>query len=166
MKRILFLFLTMAVSSYGFQDLDYLYQKYKIRKTINTLESLKKLYPEYSTPYIKIQKLENYFMKNMPVSAYSTYVRIKLHNIIDNRLEDIKLKKLKLKNQNTILTANTNLNYLYEKKLKEEKEIEKQKEINNQKLGKNQKKQNLFQPNQMLNQQNFQAIQQILDKEQ
>ena len=135
MKKIISIVLFFSLYLYGFNDLNYLFSKYKIRKTIETLEALKTLYPKYSQPYRKIVNLENYFMQNMPIDAFSTYVRIKLHNIIDNKLNYEKIRKKQSQQNNNILKANTNLNYLYTLKLEKEEEIRKATEKNKQTLG-------------------------------
>ena len=135
LKRIMLMFLIIVSSLYSFNDLDYLFQKYRLRKTVETLEALKTLYPKYSEAYIKIQKLENYFMQNVPIDAYSTYVRIKLHNIIDNKLEEEKTRKEQIQAEQNILRANTDLSYLYRLKLKEVKKIKEKENKNKQTLG-------------------------------
>lgn len=106
----------------NFHDLDYLFYKYKIRYTIQQLEKLKNLYPRNSTKYKILQQTQNYFMQNMPIDAYGTYVRIKLHNIIDNKLSEKKIQK------EHILSADTDLNALYyerEQELKNTKQMNK-----------------------------------------
>lgn len=120
------LILLLSISSFvfanNFHDLDYLFYKYKIRYTIEQIEKLKQLYPKNSSQYKILQKTENFFMRGMPVDAYGTYVRIKLHNIIDNKLSEKKPK------QNNILSADTDLNYLY---------LEKEQKLNNTNKKKN-----------------------------
>ena len=135
MKKVISIILLFGLNLYGFNDLNYLFSKYKIRKTIETLEALKTLYPKYSQPYRKIVNLENYFMQNMPISAFSTYVRIKLHNIIDNKLNEEQQEKEEFLKNNNILKANTNLNYLYILKLQKEKSIRKNELKNKETLG-------------------------------
>ena len=133
-KKFIVLFFIIVNYLYSFNDLNYLFQKYKLRKTVETLEALKTLYPKYSDKYIKIQQLENYFMRKVPLDAYSTYVRIKLHNIIDNKLEEENSKK-KIQEENNVLKSNTNLYYLYQLKLEKERAIKQKENQNNQTLG-------------------------------
>lgn len=134
-KTITVLIFLSAGFAFAFNDLDYLFQKYQIRKTIETLEALKTLYPKNSEPYLKLQETQNYFMKNMPIDAYSTYVRIKLHNIIDNKLDYIRKNERKINEKNGVLSADTDLGLiLREKQLKEQER--RSKEIkNNETLG-------------------------------
>ena len=140
MRKILFFILFIVFTNAGTfyqKNVEELFNGFKIRKTIETLEALKKLYPINSTPYLKIQAVENYFMKNLPIDAYSTYVRIKLRNIIDSTLEQEKSEKQKQleKSYSKYLTPNTNLDLLLKRKKMLEEEIKQKNEINKQTLG-------------------------------
>jgi len=124
LKKVLLIILSIGFGTIAFagnfQDLDYLFYKYKIRYTIEKLEKLKKLYPKNSNQYKILQKTENYFMKKMPIDAYGTYARIKLHNIIDNKISE------KKKKQPSILSAEVDLNTVYLQKQQKKEKIKQQ----------------------------------------
>jgi len=116
-----------ASSDNSFKDIDYLSEKFKIRHTIEQLDKLKKIYDINSKEYNYIQELEGYFLKKIPIDAYGTYTRIKIHNIIDNS----NVIKKKVVKKYKILKSNTDLNSLYYNKYKDNKDNKTTKKINN-----------------------------------
>jgi len=103
------LFSSVLIADNSFNDIEYMVDKVNQKRTVMILEDLKSKYPENSKDYEVLEFVEKYFMKKLPVDAYGTYSRMKLHNIIDNAQ---KIDK-KEKQEYIMLTPDTDLNKLY-----------------------------------------------------
>lgn len=111
-KKILYISLfglmvnQIALADNSFKDMDYLIQKEMIKDTTLKLDILKKQYIVNSEEYNSLHKAQQVLLDKLPVDSFSTFSRIKLHNIVDNSIEEKKRSQLK----DNVLRADGDLN--------------------------------------------------------
>ena len=96
----------IALADNSFKDMDYLIQKEMIKDTTLKLDILKKQYIVNSEEYNSLHKAQQVLLDKLPVDSFSTFSRIKLHNIVDNSIEEKKRSQLK----DNVLRADGDLN--------------------------------------------------------
>lgn len=98
----------------SFQDMEYLINKEIIKETTLRLDILKKRFDVGSEEYNSLHKAQQVLLDKLPVDSFSTYSRVKLHNIIDKNMQYME----KQERENNKLTLDTDVNTLYlQKKL-------------------------------------------------
>lgn len=118
----------------NFQDMDYLIQKEMIKDTTLKLDILKKQYLTNSEEYNALNKAQQILLDNLPVDSFSTFSRIKLHNVVDSSIEERKRASMK----NNVLKAEGDLNSAFlmkQQNIKEQLEREqkrKEEELSNE----------------------------------
>lgn len=107
----------------SFKDMEYLVHKEMIKDTTLKLDILKKKYIFNSEEYNALHRAQQVLLDKLPVDSFSTFSRIKLHNIVDNTIAQKEREGEKSK----ILTADGDLNSALihkEKMIKEQIERE------------------------------------------
>lgn len=113
----------IVLADNNFKDVDYLVQKEMIKDTTLKLDILKKKYIFNSEEYNALHRAQQVLLDKLPVDSFSTFSRIKLHNIIDNSMNE----REKENRKSNILTADGDLNsaLIYKEKMIKE-QIEKE----------------------------------------
>lgn len=124
MKKLIFMlaiFYSSLVADNSFKDIDYIIDKSIIRETAERLEILKNNFTEHSSEYVSLHEAQQILLSKLPLDSFGTYSRIKLHNIIDRSVDNNNFNLAK----NNVLTPGTDLNRMYEEKLRLKEEMEK-----------------------------------------